>query len=68
MWWLIALLATGLVLFLILGSRDDKELQPPLRNGWLPWLGCAMEMGKEPLKFINITRKEVSDLLELHDT
>ena len=55
---------TGLTLLLIFHKilgRDDRKL-PPLRDGWLPYLGCAFEMGKEPLKFINRTRKEVSEL------
>ena len=66
MWWLILLIA-GLTLLLIsqkiLAGRDDRNFPPLRSDGWLPWLGCAFEMSKEPLKFINTTRKEVSEPL-----
>nr|KAG5706811.1 hypothetical protein BaRGS_004146 [Batillaria attramentaria] len=28
-------------------------------KGWLPWIGCAVEFGKEPVYFIDAKRKEV---------
>ena len=61
MWWLVVLLA-GLALLIYnmrILSRDGRKL-PPLRDGWLPWLGCAMEMRKEPLRFVENTRNKVS--------
>ena len=60
---------TGLTLLLIFHKilRRDNRKVPPLRDGWLPWLGCAFEMRKGPLKFINKTRKEVSKpFLSMH--
>lgn len=35
---------------------------PPVQGGWLPWVGCALDFGKEPLWFIKKTHDKVSDL------
>ena len=57
----------GTVLALVLGaalyralvrSRDVRRC-PPVKDGWLPWIGCAVRFGKEPLYFIQRTREEV---------
>jgi len=39
-------------------SSSSRGKCPPLRTGWLPWLGCAVEFGKEPLNFINRTKDD----------
>ena len=63
MWWLILLILAGLITLLVVkrvaASRGPDKL-PPVRSGWLPWLGCALEFGKEPLNFIKRTRDEVT--------
>ena len=41
---------------------------PPVQSGWLPWVGCAMEFGREPLFFIDRTRRKVGCTLHLHLT
>ena len=33
---------------------------PPVRSGWIPWLGCAIAFGKAPLLFIQETRDKAS--------
>ena len=38
-------------------SRTSKV--PPLKTGCIPWLGCAIEFGKEPLNVIRRTQIEV---------
>ena len=59
MWWL-AIIVLGLLTSLLLKrARDGADKLPPIRSGWLPWLGCALEFGKEPLNFIKRTRDEV---------
>jgi len=69
MWWLVIILFVGLVTFLVLQkasvSRGADKL-PPIRTGWLPWLGCALEFGKEPLHFIKRTRDEVEDVFVIY--
>lgn len=42
--------------------RQKKTLEknyPPLHAGWIPWVGCAVEFGREPVFFIDTKRKEV---------
>ena len=58
MWWLLVL-AGLLALMVIYGSASRGGNCPPVRTGWLPWLGCAVEFGKEPLNFIKRTKDEV---------
>lgn len=38
---------------------------PPVQGGWLPWLGCALSFGKQPLHYINITHKKVCTLIKI---
>ena len=33
--------------------------QPPLQGGWVPWVGCALAFGKEPLWYIKRTHDKV---------
>lgn len=62
MWWIIILSLATLVTLLVMkraaASRGPYRL-PPVRSGWLPWIGCALEFGKEPLNFIKRTQDEV---------
>lgn len=37
--------------------------RPPCNYGWLPFLGCAIEFGKEPLIYIRKMQRAVSILL-----
>ena len=32
---------------------------PPVEGGWVPWLGCALAFGKEPLSHIKKTHDKV---------
>ena len=54
----LALLAT--VLWLVRSNSSRRTRLPPVKGGWIPWVGCAIPFGKEPLWFIQRTRKEVS--------
>ena len=47
-----------LISFVYLLSRKANKY-PPICKGWIPWLGCAIEFGKQPLDFIEQKRKEV---------
>ena len=60
--WLVAILTVlGLLTSLLLKrTHGGADKLPPLRSGWLPWLGCALEFGKEPLNFIKRIRDEVT--------
>jgi len=54
----LALLAA--VLWLVRSNSSRRTRLPPVKGGWIPWVGCAIPFGKEPLWFIQRTRKEVS--------
>lgn len=43
--------------------QEEAGKFPPMRTGWLPWIGCAIQFGKEPLNFIKRTKDEVTRLL-----
>jgi len=45
-----------------------QHCRPPCIGYWLPWIGCALEFGKEPLYFIERARRKVSyfDLLYMY--
>eukprot|EP00117_Sycon_ciliatum_P021447 scpid10192/ scgid18794/ 24-hydroxycholesterol 7-alpha-hydroxylase; Cytochrome P450 39A1; Oxysterol 7-alpha-hydroxylase len=68
---LLSLLALFLlsVLALTLGVRrgySSSTSAPPCVSGWLPWIGCAVEFGKEPLLFLDATRKRLGDVFTIH--
>lgn len=33
---------------------------PPVEGGWVPWVGCAVAFGKEPLWYIKKTHEKVN--------
>ena len=37
-----------------------QQNRPPCLGFWQPWIGCALEFGKEPLYFIESARRKVS--------
>ena len=41
--------------------KKSKRLLPPC-EGWIPWLGCAIEFGKNPIDFIEEKRLQVTSL------
>lgn len=55
-----------LMLAVLCRSRGDLKL-PPARSGWIPWLGVAIPFGKEPLKYLQRCRDEVSSPAHLLD-
>ena len=57
-------LVVGVLLFLLaivkLTILKRGSNLPPARTGWIPWVGVAVPFGKEPLNYIEKTRREVS--------
>ena len=54
------LVLTCLILISIVYFKTRRPSSyPPVCKGWIPWLGCAVEFGKQPLDFIEQKRKEV---------
>lgn len=35
-----------------------RQGEPPLENGFLPYLGCALQFGANPLKFLREKQKK----------
>ncbi|XP_039971381.1 prostacyclin synthase-like [Xiphias gladius] len=51
--WTIFLLAQAFLLYFILTHRSRSKSEPPLDRGFIPWLGHALEFGKDASKFLN---------------
>ncbi|XP_026883244.2 cytochrome P450 7A1 [Electrophorus electricus] len=45
-------------LWLILGFRRRQPGEPPIENGWIPYLGCALQFGANPLEFLRSRQKK----------
>ncbi|XP_078072328.1 cytochrome P450 7A1-like [Mustelus asterias] len=60
--WIVSVLAgLSLGLFLLLRIRRRQEGEPPVENGWIPYIGCALEFGADPLKFLQTRQKKYGD-------
>lgn len=51
--WTIILLVHAGLLYFILTYRTRSKTDPPLDKGVIPWLGHALEFGKDAFKFLN---------------
>ncbi|XP_071349112.1 prostacyclin synthase-like [Trachinotus anak] len=51
--WTIFLLVQAALLYFILTHRSRSKSEPPLDKGLIPWLGHALEFGKDASKFLN---------------
>nr|XP_020463497.1 prostacyclin synthase [Monopterus albus] len=51
--WTILLLVQVILLYFILTQRSRSKSDPPLDRGIIPWLGHALEFGKDASKFLN---------------
>ncbi|XP_063076159.1 cytochrome P450 7A1 [Engraulis encrasicolus] len=45
-------------LWLVLGIRRRQPGEPPVENGWIPYLGCALQFGANPLEFLRSRQKK----------
>ncbi|XP_006150494.1 25-hydroxycholesterol 7-alpha-hydroxylase [Tupaia chinensis] len=62
----LALAATLLLLALCLSSRRTRRPgEPPLVNGWLPYLGVSLKFRKDPLGFIRTLQKQHGDIFTI---
>ncbi|KAM6947015.1 prostacyclin synthase [Lycodopsis pacificus] len=63
MLWTIFLLLNGLlILVLLYYSRTRQNNEPPLDKGFLPWLGHALEFGKDAAKFLGRMKDRHGDI------
>ncbi|KAM8966875.1 cytochrome P450 7A1-like [Pelodytes ibericus] len=45
-------------LWLVLGIRKREPGEPPLENGLIPYVGCALQFGANPLEFLKAKQKK----------
>ncbi|ELU17287.1 hypothetical protein CAPTEDRAFT_220158 [Capitella teleta] len=50
------------VSFYLYGRATDL---PPMLSGWVPWIGCALQMGQQPLNFIQNARQKLGPIFTL---
>uniref|UniRef100_A0A8C8DL33 Prostacyclin synthase n=1 Tax=Oryzias sinensis TaxID=183150 RepID=A0A8C8DL33_9TELE len=59
----ILLLLNGLlILYVICFNRKRQQKEPPLDKGFLPWLGHALEFGKNAAKFLTRMKEKHGDI------
>lgn len=59
---LLLLALFGLVALLALRGRKRRAGEPPLIKGWIPFLGKAVEFGRDPYVFLQEQRKKSGDV------
>ncbi|XP_042363304.1 prostacyclin synthase [Plectropomus leopardus] len=63
MLWTIFLLLNGLlILVLLYSTRRRQNNEPPLDNGLIPWLGHALQFGKDAAKFLAWMKERHGDI------
>lgn len=62
--YLVVLLVTAFLSHHFLKAKKVKY--PPLIRGWIPWLGCAIDFGEEPLKFIKESMQKHGAIFTLY--
>ncbi|CAK6955554.1 prostacyclin synthase-like [Scomber scombrus] len=60
--WTIFLLCQAALLYFILTHRTRSKSEPPLDKGVIPWLGHALEFGKDASKFLNRMKLKHGDI------
>ncbi|OCT74752.1 hypothetical protein XELAEV_18033739mg [Xenopus laevis] len=48
--------------WLIVGIRRRKPGEPPLENGLIPYLGCALQFGANPLEFLRVRQNKFGNI------
>ncbi|XP_022601398.1 prostacyclin synthase [Seriola dumerili] len=60
--WTICLLVQAALLYFILTHRSRSKSEPPLDKGLIPWLGHALEFGKDASKFLSRMKLKHGDI------
>ncbi|KAE8598826.1 hypothetical protein XENTR_v10016956 [Xenopus tropicalis] len=48
--------------WLIVGIRRRQPGEPPLENGLIPYLGCALQFGANPLEFLRVRQNKFGNV------
>ncbi|XP_042285478.1 cytochrome P450 7B1 isoform X1 [Thunnus maccoyii] len=59
---LILLGLLSLMILLVSRGRKRRDGEPPLINGWIPFIGKALEFGKDAHKFLEEYKKKYGDI------
>ncbi|XP_066520222.1 prostacyclin synthase-like [Hoplias malabaricus] len=60
--WTILLLVNVILFFYFLSTRTRSKREPPLDKGVIPWLGHALEFGKDAAKFLTRMKQKHGDI------
>ncbi|XP_070814781.1 prostacyclin synthase-like [Chaetodon trifascialis] len=60
--WTVFLLVQAVLLYFLLTHRSRSKSDPPLDKGVIPWLGHALEFGKDASKFLNRMKLKHGDI------
>ncbi|XP_062328823.1 prostacyclin synthase-like isoform X1 [Osmerus eperlanus] len=60
--WTIIFLIQALLVYLVLSKRSRLSREPPLDKGVIPWLGHALEFGKDAAKFLTRMKMKHGDI------
>uniref|UniRef100_A0A3B4B2T0 Prostacyclin synthase n=1 Tax=Periophthalmus magnuspinnatus TaxID=409849 RepID=A0A3B4B2T0_9GOBI len=61
-WTILAILSGLFILFLLYSNRTRRRNEPPLDKGHIPWLGHALEFGKDAAKFLARMKEKHGDI------
>lgn len=61
-WTVLLILPVPLILILIFRGRTRLVKEPPLDKGCIPWLGHALEFGKDAAKFLSRMKSKHGDI------
>ncbi|XP_053186526.1 cytochrome P450 7B1 [Scomber japonicus] len=59
---LLLLLGVVSLILCVLGGRKRRDGEPPLITGWIPFIGKALEFGKDAHKFLEEHKKKFGDI------
>ncbi|KAM9349218.1 cytochrome P450 7B1 [Symphorus nematophorus] len=62
------LLVLGLLALIlcVLRGRNRRDDEPPLIKGWIPFIGKALEFGRDAHKFLEEHKKKFGDIFTVH--
>ncbi|XP_029990750.1 prostacyclin synthase [Sphaeramia orbicularis] len=66
MMWTIFLFGFAVLLYFALTHRSRSKTEPPLDKGFIPWLGHALEFGKDASKFLNRMKQKHGNIFTVH--
>ncbi|XP_056316395.1 prostacyclin synthase [Danio aesculapii] len=62
MWTALLLLGLSILVILLYRRRTRQRNEPPLDKGMIPWLGHALEFGKDAAKFLTRMKQKHGDI------